>query len=90
MVLELETGGRWSSEVLAFVRLLARPKARSEPQMMRKRVEQAWRFRWLSLLGCAAARSFASSLLELWGLGGSDGPIPSSHEVEGDHCRLGL
>ena len=89
VVLALETGGRWS-EALAFVRLLAKAKARSEPQLMRKRVEQAWRFRWLSLLGCAAARSFASSLLELRGSGGSDGPIPSSHEVEGDHCRLGL
>ena len=61
VVLALETGGRWSSEALAFVRLLAGTKARSEPQMMRKRVEQAWWFRWLSLLGCAAARSFASS-----------------------------
>ena len=52
MVLALEIGGRWSSEVLVFVRLLARAKVRSEPQMMRKRVEQAWRLRWLSLLGC--------------------------------------
>ena len=36
MVLALETGGRWSSEALAFVRLLARASARSEPQLMRK------------------------------------------------------
>ena len=71
VVLALETGGRWSSEALAFVRLLARAKARSKPQLMRKLVEQAWQFRWLSLLGCSAARSFASSLLELRGSGGS-------------------
>ena len=45
VVLALETGLRWSSEALALVRLLARAKARSEPQLMRKRVEQAWR--WL-------------------------------------------
>ena len=57
VVLALEIGGRWSSEALAFVRLLARAKARSE--LMRKRVEQAWRFRWLSLLGFAAGRLFA-------------------------------
>ena len=36
MVLALETGGRWSSEALAFVRLLARASARSEPQLMRE------------------------------------------------------
>ena len=36
VVLALETGGRWSSEALAFVRLLARANARSEPQLMRK------------------------------------------------------
>ena len=44
--------------------------------MKRKRVEQAWRSRRLSLLGCAAARSFANLA------SGSDRPIPSSHEVE--------
>ena len=44
--------------------------------MKRKRVEQAWKSRRLSLLGCAAARSFAKLA------SGSDGPIPSSHEVE--------
>ena len=32
---------------------------------MRKRVEQAWRLRWLSLLECGAAGAFAASLLEL-------------------------
>ena len=68
VVLAAETGGHWSSGALAFARI--------EPQLMRKRVEQAWRFRWLS--GVAG------------GSGGSDGPIPSSHKVEGDHCRLGV
>ena len=55
VVLALEVGGRWSAESLAFIRLLARAKGRGQTRIMRKRVEQAWRLRWLSLLGCAAA-----------------------------------
>ena len=38
-------GGRWSEEAKIFVRLLARARARSEPRLMRRRVEQAWRLR---------------------------------------------
>ena len=34
-------------------------------------------------LGCAAARAFAASLLELRSSAGADGPTPLSHEVEG-------
>ena len=36
----MEVGGRWSTEALTFTRLLARAKARHEPNLMR-RVEQA-------------------------------------------------
>ena len=90
VVLALETGGRWSDEALAFVRLLARAKVRSEPRILKKRVEQAWRLRWLSMLGCAGARALAASLLELRSSGGVDGPTPLSHEVEGDHRYSGL
>ena len=49
--------GRWSDEEMAF--LLARAKASSEPRILKKRVEQAWRLRWLSMLGCAAAWALA-------------------------------
>ena len=45
-----EVGGRWSDETRTFIR---RFKARTEPQLLRKRVEQVWRLRW-SLLSCAA------------------------------------
>ena len=90
VVLAMETGGRWSDEAMAFVRLLARAKVRSEPRILKKRVEQAWRLRWLSMLGCAAARVLAASLLELRSSGGVDGPTPLSHEVEGDHRYSGL
>ena len=73
----LETGGRWSDEA---VRLLARAKVRSEPRILKKRFEQAWRFRWLSMLRCAAVRSLAASLLELRSSGSVDGPTPLSHD----------
>ena len=63
VVLALETGGRWSDEAMAFVRLLARAKVRSEPRILKKR-------RWLTMLGCAAARALAASLLELRSSGG--------------------
>ena len=84
---ENEVGGRWSSE--ALVRQLAK-KARNETPLMRRRVEQAWKLRWLAILSCAAARTVASSLLELRGHGGADGVVPLSHEVEADfrHAHL--
>ena len=50
VVLAGEVGGRWSR---VFLRLLARAKARSEPLILWKRVEQAWRMRWAAILACA-------------------------------------
>ena len=50
VVFATETGGRWSSETRGFLRALARFRARSEPPLLRKRVEQAWRMRWWSVL----------------------------------------
>ena len=55
VVLAGEIGGRWSSETNTFVRLLAQAKAREEPPILRRRVEQAWRLRWGSHLACASA-----------------------------------
>ena len=57
VVLALEVGGRWSHEAKTFVNLLSRAKARSEPHVLQRRVEQAWRLRWCSILSCAAARA---------------------------------
>ena len=82
VVLAGEVGGRWSSETCTFVRLLAIARARSEPSILRTRVELAWRLRWAALLACAAGRAFASSLLGLRGCGGVDGETPQSHDVE--------
>ena len=71
VVLALEVEGRWSCETQAFITQLARAKARNETHLMRRRVEQAWRLRWGSILACAAARAVASTMLELPGARGS-------------------
>jgi hypothetical protein len=81
VVLGLEVGGRWSSVAWEFVRLLARSKARGEPERLRRGAEQAWRRRWVGLLACAAARAFAASLLELAEECGPDGDAPSTEVV---------
>ena len=60
--------------------------------LLRRRVEQAWRLRWGAMLSCAAARAFASSLMDRRTAVGSDGVTLLSHDVEGDfrHSGLGL
>ena len=88
VVLALEVGGRWSAEAKSFVG--AKARARSGPRVLRRRMEQAWRLRWCSILSCAAARSFAMSLLGLKGTIGADGHAPMPHEVECDHRFAGL
>ena len=65
VVLAGEIGGRWSEETRRFLSLLAKAKARSEPPILKRRAEQAWRMRWGAILSCAAARAFAAFLLEL-------------------------
>ena len=56
VVLAMEVGGKWSPEDLTFIRVLARANARLEPNLKRKRVEQAWRMRWCSPLGPCCPR----------------------------------
>ena len=56
-VIALEIGG--------VVRLLARCRARSVPPPSRAAAISAFTLRWFVLLSCAAARSFAASLLSL-------------------------
>ena len=89
VVLGVEVGGRWSSETRSFLSRLAHDRARSERSLMRKRVEQAWRLRWGSLLSCAA-RAVAMSSLDLPGSRGSDGTCPLPHDVERDFRHVGL
>ena len=90
VVLATEIGGWWSSETRDFLRALARFRARSEPPLLRKRVEQAWRLRWWSILSCTAARALAASLVDSWGGVGADGGLPAAHEVEAEQAFAGL
>ena len=84
VVLAGDVAGRWSEEAVSFIRHLAKARARSEPTILRKRAEQAWRMRWCCLLACAAARAFAASLLERRAAGGADGETPTVHHVVND------
>ena len=80
-VLALEVGGRWSAEATDFVSQLAKAKARSEPLLVRQRMEQVWRLMDRSL----SLWRRAPSLLPCWesmGLRGADGFAPRSHEVD--------
>ena len=58
VVLGLVVGGRWSKEARVFVQLLARARARSEPPVIQRRMEQAWRLRWLSIISCTSFCGF--------------------------------
>ena len=88
VVLVGEIGGRFSEETQTFIRLLARAKTRSVPAPLRTQARQSWAHRWSSILSCAAARAFASSLLERRGQPGADGDVPWDADVLGDFCRV--
>ena len=57
---------------------------------MRRRVEQAWRLRWWTMLSCAAVKAVAASLLAMRSNRGSDEVSPPSDEVVRDHRHTGL
>ena len=64
VVMAIETGGRWSSEVTDFVRQLAFAKAREVPSHVRFPVALVWERRWTRMLSTACSLAFASSLVE--------------------------
>ena len=80
VVLAAEVGGRWSDETADFLCQLAWAKVRELPEDLQRDGRRAWLRRWQKLLGCAAAKSFALSLLDL-APSGCDGVVPSVHEV---------
>ena len=81
VVLASEIGGRfrWNADVHPSTR------ARTAPSLkpLRTRAHQSWMHLWGSLLVCAAARAFASSLLERHGQPGADGEAPPAADVLG-------
>ena len=64
VVVAIETGGRWSSEAVEFVRQLAFARARKVPSFMQFATALAWERRWTRMLSTACSLSFAASLVE--------------------------
>ena len=86
VVLALEVGGRWSEEAVQFVRLLAKAKARTVPQLIRSAAKAAFFHRWTGILAVAAQSVFTATLLELPvdDARGVDGDVPVLEQVLGD------
>ena len=64
-MLALEVGSRFGPEAVAFLRQLARARARESPARLRPAVQRASLHRWTGMLAVAAQRALAYSLLEL-------------------------
>ena len=56
-------GGRWNQTALRLVKDLARIKARSSPESVRKAVQHAYSHRWWNILSVAAQTALATSYL---------------------------
>ena len=85
VIVGLEVGGRFGTEAVQLLRLLARHRASTVPAQFRPSAIVAWIARWSGLLAVASQRAFAASLLELppaAELG--EGPLPELHEVLAD------
>ena len=74
-----EVGGRFSSETAHSD--LAWAKTRGVSHLLRGRARSAWTRRWSAMMVSAAARAFATSLLDGSASVGVDGPTPSLAEV---------
>ena len=64
LVMGFEVAGRWSSETVAFLHLLAQHKAESSPICLRRSAHLFYFQRWTGMLARAAQRAYAASLLE--------------------------
>ena len=85
VVVGVEAGGRFGTEAVQFLRLLAGHRAASVPAHLRSAAVASWVARWSGLLAVAAQRAYAATLLELppaAELG--EGPMPTLHEVLAD------
>ena len=76
LVVGIEIGGRWSTEAVEFVDMLAGAQAREAP-VLRRSAHLAWRGRWRRMLAVSCARAFASSMVSrVSDTVGSDGAAP--------------
>ena len=64
VVLAAGVGGRWSAETAQFLSEMASAKVRDLPEALQGDAARAWHKRLSSVLSCAAAKSFALSLLD--------------------------
>ena len=89
VVVAIETGGRWSSEAVDFVRQLAFAKAREVPSFMLFSTALPWERRWTRMLSTVYSLSFAASLVapsdtcEVWCWTGGE-PPPLADLLEQD------
>ena len=81
VVFAAEVGGRWSDKTANFLSALSKAKAETAPEAVRDQVRASWLRRWRNLLGCTAARAFATSLLEKRCSPGVSSTVPAEHEV---------
>ena len=59
----MEIGGRWSEESWTFLALLAKARADTAPQALRRSTEQCFLRRWSTMIAVAAQTGYAASLL---------------------------
>ncbi len=94
LVLAAATGGRWSPELLEFVRQLARFRAESEPALLRRSYQLAFTRRWWSLLSVALHNSISESLDPDLDVSACVFPVADAVDVwmrdPGDFSALGL
>ena len=85
VVVTLETGGRWSTEGLEFVKCLAHARARETTCHTGSVSISAWRKRWSRMISISCARAFATSLLagprDLHAVAGADGGSPDAADL---------
>ena len=65
-------------ETRSFLSQLAKARARSESILIRKRVEQAWRLQWASMLSCVAAGFVLVGVVSSSGCRRCDPSLPRS------------
>ncbi|OLQ06334.1 hypothetical protein AK812_SmicGene10351 [Symbiodinium microadriaticum] len=76
-----ETARSFGLEAVAFLRQLAKARARESPARLRPAVQRASVHRWTGMLAVAAQRALAYSLLEL--------PLAAADECDGTEPPLG-
>ena len=81
VVLAGEVGGQFSAETAQFLTGLASAKVWELPELLQGRAHAPLASQVELVVGCAAARAFALSLLERDTSAGVDGPTPSAQEV---------